>query len=166
MRQGFDKLLEQKLKNRKPKLKLGGGKSETIRKFKTNGEADLNLLLIDLDKPESEIEKDLKDNDLLDDRDNVFYMIQEMESWFISQPNVLDEHYPKDLSGKLISSKIPKKHASEIENPDEKLKSWTKGYKHPYHKIKDAVLLLQKLDANQLEKDFPEFDRLIKKLSS
>jgi Domain of unknown function (DUF4276) len=167
LRQGLTKLLEQKLKGKMPKIIIGGGylqggKSQTIRKFKTNKlEGDMFLLLVDLDKPESEIEVDLADNDLIADQENVFYMIQEMESWFLSQPQVLDAFY-----GANVSDKIPKKKPTEIANPDEELIKITKNSKRgQYHKIRHAVELLKLLDATKLENDFSDFRRLIAKLN-
>lgn len=94
-------------------------------------------------------------------------MIQEMENWFLSQPDILDEYYGKDLTiKKAISEKLPKKKASDIEHPDEKLQELTKNTKRgAYHKIRHGVELLKKLDATKLEKDIPEFKKLIEKLT-
>jgi hypothetical protein len=168
LRQGFTKLLERKLKGRLPKMLLGAGKKQTIDKFKNNRlEASMFLLLVDLDGTEDKIEADLEENELSENRDNVFYMIQEMENWFLSQPNILDEYYGKDIvTKKSMSQKLSKKPAVEIENPDKELQRITKNTaKGEYHKIKHAVELLKLLDATKLATDFPEFRRLIDKLS-
>ena len=166
LNQGFTKLLEQKLKGKLPKIILGDGKGQTINKFLTNQrEADLFLLLVDLDKPEDTVEADLVDNNLLNDKENVFYMIQEMECWFLSQPNILDDFYGLDSRKKKISEKLPQKKATEFSEPDKIMKNLTKDTKKgQYHKIKHAVELLKLLDATQLEKDFADFERLITKL--
>ena len=143
LRMGLSKLLSQKLQGKLPKIIIGGGfsqggKSQTIQKFRTNKlNADLTLLLVDLDKPEIERENDLKLENLEDYQNNVFYMIQEMESWFLSQPAALDKFYGLDNYKKKISDKIPKKKATEIEHPDEELMRITKNSKKgEYHKIK------------------------------
>ena len=166
LRQGLSKLLEQKLKGNLPRIILGGGKSQTIKKFKNNKfEGNLFLLLIDLDKIEEEIPNDLAEYGLVNHKENVFYMVQEMENWFLSQPNILDKFYGKDENGKHISQKTSKRKAADIPNPDEELKNLTKNSKRgAYHKIKHAVELLKGLDASQLAKDFPEFNRLIDRL--
>jgi hypothetical protein len=166
LRQGLSKLLEQKLKGKMPKIILGDGKTQTIKQFKKNQlAAKMNLLLVDLDKPESARFRDLETNDLLDDAENVFYMIQEMESWFLSQPNILDDFYGKDEHGKFISEKMIRKNAMDMAHPDEILEDLTKNTKgKKYHKIRHAVELLKLLDASQLEKDFPDFKRLVEKL--
>jgi hypothetical protein len=163
LRQGFSKLLEQKLKGKLPKIILGDGKSKAIDKFKNNQlKGDLFLLLVDLDKSENERDSDLLENQLTSQKDNVFYMIQEMESWFLSQPKILDEFYGIDNQRKKVSEKLPKKKASDFANPDEKLMELTKNTdKGKYHKIKHGVELLKLLDATQLEKDFPDFKNLI-----
>jgi hypothetical protein len=166
LRQGFSKLLEKKLKGKLPKMILGGGKSQTVDKFKNNRLGGTKvLLLIDLDKSETEIELDLKEYGLLEQRENVFYMVQEMECWFLSQPEILDKFYGLDNNKKKVSDKIPKRKSIEFSNPDEKLKEYTKNTKKgEYHKIKHAVELLKLLDSTKLESDFEEFKRLIKRL--
>jgi hypothetical protein len=166
LRMGLSKLLSQKLKGKLPKIIIGGGKSQTIHKFLTNKlNADLSLLLVDLDKPETERENDLESEILLEYRNNVFYMIYEMESWFLSQPDILDKFYGLDNNKKKVSEKIPKKKAIEISHPDEMLMRITKNTKKgEYHKIKHAVELLQLLDASKLEIDFWDFRKLIERL--
>jgi hypothetical protein len=167
LRSGFEKLFLQRLKGKLPKTILGAGKKQTIDKFKNNRlEAKMFLLLVDLDGKEDTIEVDLEENQLLEHRENVFYMIQEMENWFLSQPNILDEYYGKDtVTKKKISEKLPKKKAVDIENPDKELQRLTKTTSRgEYHKIIHAVELLKLLDTSKLEVDFPEFKRLIDKL--
>lgn len=83
-----------------------------------------------------------------------------MEAWFISQPDILDKFHQADLT-----KKIPKKHASEFENPDEKLQEWTRDSKKgKYHKVRHGTALLEMLDADKLTEDFPDFKGLIKAL--
>jgi hypothetical protein len=168
LRQGLSKLLEQQLKGKLPKMILGGGKSQTINKFKTNKlKAQQFLLLIDLDKPKECLNEDLEDNKLSEYAENVFYMVQEMESWFLSQPKILDKFYGKDKNGKLVSQKMTKKKAIEIAHPDEELRRLTQNLVKPcgeYHKIRHAVELLKLLDCSQLASEFTEFKRLIDKL--
>ena len=63
---------------------MGGGKSQAIHKFKKAKEkADDCLLIIDLDAPSKERNRDLQEHGLKGESDRVFYMIQEMEAWFI-----------------------------------------------------------------------------------
>ncbi len=171
LRAGFSKLLSQKLEGKLPKIIIGGGfsqggKSQTIQKYKTNKlQCDFSLLLVDLDKPETEREKDLELEGLVQNKADVFYMIQEMESWFLSQPEILDNFYGLDNFKKKVSEKLPKKKAAEIEHPDEELKRITKNSKKgEYHKIKHGVELLKLIDANKLEIEFIDFKRLISRM--
>jgi hypothetical protein len=168
LRQGLAKLLEKRLPGKLPRIILGGGKSQTIHKFLTNKLlASECLLLIDLDKPEVNIQDDLRENDLLQHTENAFYMVQEMEGWFLSQPDVLDKFYGKDQNGKLISEKLSKKRAAEVNEPDRELQRVTNNLQKPcgeYHKIKHAVELLKLLDVSKLVNDFSEFRRLIERL--
>jgi len=155
LREGFRKLLEQMAKSKMPSISMGEGKRNTIDKFLNSHEAKL---LCDLDKNESDLGKDLIEYGLDKYKESVFYMIQEMESWIISQPRILDEFY-----GEAITSKIAKKSASLFDEPDKVLQRITKGNKKrgQYHKVRHGARLLQMLDANKLYNDFSEFKRLI-----
>lgn len=154
LRQGFENLLKKELAGKMPSIKLGDGISQTIDKFKnTEG---VKFLLIDLDGVNETKEKRLKNYDL--PIEQTFFMVQAMEAWFLSQPEMLNEFYKKDL-------KIPKKHASEIIKPDIKLRELTKNSpKKEYHKVRHAVELLAKLDIEKLKKTFPDFNDLIEVL--
>jgi hypothetical protein len=157
LREGFSKLLAQLIPGKMPTISMGEGKSQTIDKFKNSNDSKL---LCDLDAPEADRKKDLKYYELDKEKDSVFYMIQEMESWFISQPEILDSFYAQE-----ISKKLKKKPASEFAEPDKELQNLTKNTrKGPYKKVNHGVQLLKKLDANRLYNDFPDFKNLIEKL--
>jgi hypothetical protein len=157
LREGFSKLLEKKVKGRMPTISMGDGKQQTIDKFKNSSDS---YLLCDLDTSEPGIENDLKKNDIYQNKESVFYMIQEMEAWFISQPELLDKFYNSP-----VSKKLPKKHASEFVEPDKELQKITKGTdKGIYHKVRHGTQLLKQLDADKLFNEFPDFKRLIEKL--
>jgi hypothetical protein len=166
LRQGFAKLLGKRIEGQLPRINLGGGKSQTVRKFlKNKFEADAFLLLIDLDRPEEEKEQDIKDNDLFPQRENVFYMVLEMESWFLSQPDVLDGFFGVDNKQKKVSDKLSKRKITEIPDPKGELKKATKDSKRgEYHEIKHAVELLKLIDAKRLEDTFIDFKNLIERL--
>ena len=167
LRKGFEKLLAQKLKGRMPSIKLGSGKTATIDKFRHNDFPQKPYLLIDLDAGEECRQTDLETHKLQSCVDQIFYMVQEMESWFLSQPKILDDYFPPARSGNKISGRLPKKVAQLIHDPKGELKELARGsVKKHYHETKHAVDLLSMLDAVQLEKDFPDFKRLIKTLKS
>lgn len=163
LRQGFSKLLEKKIPRNLPRIKLGGGKSIVVNHFLNNKFEAKSLLLFDLDGPDDSREKDIVDYKLIAQKENVFYMVQEMESWFLSQPFVLDEFYGPTKTGHKLSDKLKGKDVQQISDPKKELKTITsqlnKGER--YHEIKHAVELLKRLDATQLESDFPDFRKLI-----
>ena len=166
LRQGFSKLLEGSLGGKKPALKMGDGKCQAVKKFLKNKlPCSLALLLVDLDGPENILKDDLVQNGLEAESQNVFYMIQEMESWFISQPNILDLFYGVDENKKKISEKLLKKNPRDFPEPDKELEKLTKTTSRgEYHKIKHGVELLKLLDSRRLELDFSEYKRLIDRL--
>ena len=156
LRQGFENLLKKELAGKMPIIKLGNGINQTINKF-SNTEG-VKFLLIDLDGVSSTRIERLKMYNLPESK--TFFMIQAMEAWFLSQPDVLSNYYKLDL-------KIPKKHASEISKPDVELQRLTRGTtKKEYHKVRHAVELLSKLDVERLKKDFPDFKNLIDALKT
>lgn len=157
LRQGFHKLLAQKLEGKMPRIIMGEGKKQSIGIFLNFKSQKIPHLLIDLDKEELFKKEDLKDNNLFNKREVVYYMIQEMESWFLSQPKILDKYYHTK-----ISPKIPYKHPKEIADPSDFLYRITKMTKTgKYHKVKHAVDLLPLLNTDQLMQDFEDFDKLI-----
>ncbi|MBM3436885.1 MAG: DUF4276 family protein [Bacteroidetes bacterium] len=162
LRQGFNKLLAQKLEGKMPRIIMGEGKKQSIGIFLNYKSQRIPHLLIDLDNRESFKNQDLKDNNLFDKSDVVYYMIQEMESWFLSQPKILDKYYSAKLS-----VKIPNKHPKEISNPSDFLYQITKlTKKGKYHKVKHAVDLLRQLSTEQLMLDFEDFNKLIYTLNN
>ncbi|HRK28748.1 MAG TPA: DUF4276 family protein [Chitinophagales bacterium] len=167
LRYGFAKLLEKKAKGNMPKIILSGSKQHAIEKFFYAKRQGLKaLLLIDLDKPETQVEQDMLEYRLNTFANDVFYMIQEMEAWFLSQPDILDSFFGKDMGGAKISKKIPSKKTTQIMKPSELLRDITRQTtKGGYHKIKHAFELLRLLDAEKLENDIPEFRRLIRRIN-
>jgi hypothetical protein len=168
LRQGFTKLLSKRIEGNLPKINLGGGKTQTIRKFlKNKFGAEAILMLIDLDRAEEEKELDAIEHGLAEYSQNVFYMVQEMESWFLSQPDVLDDFFGVDGNKKKVSDKLSKRKVTEIPDPKSELKSITRGSKRgEYHEIKHGVELLKLLDAGRLENTFTDFNVLIQRLKA
>lgn len=157
LREGFNKLLVKKLGGKMPTISMGEGKRQTINKFKNSSNSNM---LCDLDAHESNITDDMKENGISDFKDSVFYMVQEMEAWFISQPEILDNFYNFEISRRIV-----KKHASLFEQPDKELQRITKDTtKKAYHKVNHGSQLLKLLDIEKLMREFPEFKRLIDKL--
>ena len=73
---------------------MSGGIAGTVKKYKLEIKKDENsLLLIDLDDIKDKKEKRLKDNKLFEHKENVFFMVQEMEAWILSQIDKVDILY-------------------------------------------------------------------------
>jgi hypothetical protein len=134
-----------------PKIILGNGIMQTIDKFTHS--KDKKSLLIDLDGDVKTKSNRLKEFNLSEN--NTFFMVQEMEAWFLSQPDILDDFYKSKL-------RIPNKKACDIAEPANELMKITKNtVKKEYHKVRHAVELLGRLKTDKLKDDFPDFKNLI-----
>jgi len=161
LRKGFNKLFSKLLKGSMPRIIMGNGKSTTIDKFTNDDRADEKTLLIDLDdKPENK-QKYVEKLPIISET-SIYFMIQETEAWFLSQPNILKARFGVDLSKKIKTKPI-----QSIDNPSEFLKNLlSRTVKKEYHKVTDGAALLGMLDAEQLKNDFPEFKSLVERLES
>lgn len=165
---GFSYLLKQKLALRMPRVIMGNGISETINKYKNAASYSLKTALIDLDGKGELIrqgnyiptKESKRTSHQLTKDDLVYFMVQKMEAWFLSQPSILKDHFKKDFNN------IPFDHASKIENPEKQLMDMTSEFKDKgYHKVRDGSRLLEKLDLGLLENTFSDVKELITKLS-
>jgi hypothetical protein len=144
-------------------IKMCGSKSETIKKFLADKSSSRKIILIDLDSPEETRERELNTLQLTISKNIVFFMIQQMEAWILSQPEILNSFYDTTKFD-FLANKNPK----NIQNPADEIhkisKYTTKG---DYHKVKHGIHLLTRLDAKKLEEKFPEdFKRMIDLLQS
>jgi len=144
-----------------PRIRMADGKSQAINKFKKPIAGDNPLLVIDSDKSSDYKNQILKDEGLEDKSELVFFMVQEMEAWFLSQPQVLDSFYSEDIGSKI------KRAPSEIPSPSDELARITKHTKKgKYHKVSHGVELLKQLNLTLLMKVFDDVDRLIQTLDT
>ncbi len=160
LRASFGKLLGQ-AQRPMPDIKMSNDMAETIKKFLSetnnrNSSYKKVLLLIDLDGPEATRADWLATHELTQYKQHIFFMVQEMEAWFLAQPNVLDVYYPRlkhDLSGRPPMA---------IAKPSDELVKRTKNSsKGTYAKVRDGAQLLMKLNLLQLQADFPDVARLV-----
>jgi hypothetical protein len=154
LRQGFDDLLKKELLGKMPRIILCNGINQTIDKFlKADG---VKFILIDLDGTVDTKADRLKEFKLPESQ--TFFMVQAMEAWFLSQPDMLAVYYKKALD-------IPKRPPQDIPQPDKVLRRLTATTKKgEYHKVSHAVELLGKLVMPKLKKDFPDVKQLIEVL--
>ncbi len=162
LRQGFSSLFSQKLEGKMPRIRMAEGKSQAINKFKKPLPNDKPLLVIDLDKPDSFKTAFLKEEDLEDQSTKIFFMVQEMEAWFLSQPAILDDFYNHEISSRI------KRRPVEIENPSDELIRLTKNIpkKEHYHKVRHGVELLKLLNLDNLMNEFNDVKNLIEFLKN
>lgn len=171
LREGFDYLFGTYMSNNKP-FRMSKGKQDSLNKLKADLGNTLHNALIDLDRRETEREQDLIDNGVYTVRERVYYMVQEMEGWFLSQPEILDNHFNLRLST-LVNEKYQGVHAKEISNPAGKLDEFIKAAvstnavidqnkktRTNYDKVSDAIKLLKKLDLQRLKQDFTDVNSL------
>lgn len=161
LRTAFGKLFGQ-AQRLNPEIKMSNDKSGTIKRFLSeindpNSAYKKVLLLIDLDGPEATRSAWLAEHKLTQYQEQIFFMVQEMEAWFIAQSKVLKEYYPSRKHELLGKS------ATAIAKPSNELAKRTKNYpvKGTYAKVRDGAQLLIKLDLPKLQADFPDVARLI-----
>ena len=163
LRKAFSLLFEKELKGNMPKVIMGNGKDQTIDKFHSTplSQNEQRYLLVDSDAPvKDKVEICTKFNETKPNRiadckiDNTFLMIQESESWILSQPDVLQKH-------NISVEKLPQRNVVEIPKPSEMLAVLYKVSNKEYHKVRDFSHLLPDLDTNRLKKYFDEFNGLV-----
>ncbi len=148
LREGFSVLLFNLLGNSDFQVIMGRSNLETVKKFRHHKHAEgTKYLLVDLDMLEARRMERVEEYNLKNEILNVFFMIQEMEAWFLSQQSLLNEYY-----GAIL--KYPTQRACEIEKPSRVLGNITGAIKSKYEKVIHAIDLLKKIDTNQLAIDF------------
>jgi hypothetical protein len=183
-RESFYKLLSQKLSPTDFNLIIQpfGTITQTKKRLELIEEHKSNaVILIDLDGPKEKIPDRLARYQPLDTR-RIFFMIQEMEAWILSQVDKIEEFgttegltRKKEKQDIRSNPLLKNKHPEEIEKPSEKLKTIFSQYfesvkvvrgqqkikKKQYSKAKDGPKLIGLLDLERLMQDFEEVQRLI-----
>ncbi len=112
VRVGLGPLLDQQLRGRNPKMVACGDLNRTIKRFldevsQPRFPGHTPLLLIDLDGPAETAAAVLAAKKLARHTAHTFWMIQEMEAWFLAQPAALDRFFKKPVSTKLPATRPP-----------------------------------------------------------
>jgi hypothetical protein len=146
------------------KLNLGGGNKNAVKMF-LNDTSRKTILFVDSDHLDTNkwYNEDMKDFNISDDKkEYIFFMIQEMEAWFLKQLNCLDiwaekEGYNRKQEGDISQHSLLKnKNIEEIKKPSDKLATILKVYfekkgkSAKYGKLKTAPALLDALDTSSL----------------
>lgn len=153
-------------------IEPGSGYKQAIKTFVIEQQKVNCILLIDLDAPKNAKQTKLAELSLTEYAGIVFFMVQEMESWILSQPLNIIKTYADTLKykGKLEEDAIFLKHPEDILDPTFHLKTVLGRYftyekngttkKKKYGKLKDAPLLIANLDIGALRATFDDVERL------
>ena len=169
LRKVFTNLLKQELGKNMPRIVLGDGISQTIDKFrKTPLENDEErFLLVDSDEPLNDksdlvrgvnVEKCSETKNCVYEAtvDNTYFMVQEVEAWILSQPEVL-----KTFG---VKKGLPVRNIESISKPSEELSKIYENNGKEYHKIKVFSRVFAILDSSKLKEFSSEYKALIDKL--
>ena len=186
LRESFYKLLTQRFNEQDFSLvvEIGGPNNQTIKFLKKELAKGENVYsTIDLDCPNSERNHRINELDLPDEnaRNRVFFMVQEMEAWILSQPEKIETFYShlsrRKPNFSLKDDEILKgKHPKDITKPSDKLHTLLGRYfqiekkgkkkKKKYKKLRDGADLLEILDYVELEQVFSDVKRLTDSLKN
>lgn len=146
---------------RNPKLISGGGRNQAIADFRKSFKSHpgaLSVLLIDSEGPDTGrlFETICQPQQISESaRDEVFWMVECMESWFLADIDALSRYYRRDLADALRGNpnveEIPKRDVMA------RLKAATDGR---YHKTKDAPHLLKGIRPQRVRQAAPNCRRL------
>ncbi len=176
LRESFQTLLSKGVQDDRIQIKIDTkGSYTSIIKMPLHSS---QLALLDLDGDQSQKTVRLKEYQLDKHQDFVFFMIQAMESWILSQPDAIEktfEEYTKILEDSLAEFQALKDASPEdISNPSGVLNSLLQSYfeyekagkikKLKYGKLKNSHLMIQQLDPEILEYQFEDFHYLLNKI--
>lgn len=82
---------------------------------------------------------------------DVFWMVELMEAWFLADPDSLAEYYATDFRPNAIGDTADVERVAKAEVLDRLRRATTKTSKGEYHKVKHARFLLEKLDPHKVQ---------------
>ncbi len=150
-------------------IETGASYTSSIKSFKKQLQSNHCILLIDSDCPPIEKFRKLKELALVEYADHVFFMVQEMESWILSQPScILKTYINYPYNGSLDRDEIFGEAPETISKPSIKLHEILGRYfyemngikKKKYGKLKDGPLLIANLNIAELIDTFEDVNRL------
>jgi hypothetical protein len=153
-------------------IENGSSNNQTVTFFKNAAaENAQTLLLLDLDASKPERNNRLNNLELTDLKSRVFFMIQKMEAWILSQPDKIEAcftHYRYGNARISEDSNLAGIHPENIRHPDDLLNTILSRYfryqkqdktlklKYRGGKLKLAPELIELLDFEQLSADFDD----------
>ncbi len=173
LQEGFYRLLGQEVPRNQLDIRMAADWITCRSRFKDLKKENNNnaFLLVDSDAPNESkeakrIERKLKP------KEAVFFMVQEMEAWFLSQPDKVEEHYDTWMARKetRFAEEITES-PQDYSKPSKELINIITGYyykerkgvevKPKFRKLRDGAALLELLDLDKLQNDFQDVKRLI-----
>jgi len=148
-------------------IEMGGGEKSAANIFKKAVEQK-RCLLIDLDGKAETRANRLVYFELENYSDAVFFMVQKMEAWILSQPKAIiaamQHHQSKKEENEILTDTIFSKEPESIVHPVKQLNTLLSRYyfmkkrgiekKKKYGKLKDAPYFIQYLNAQLLKDTF------------
>jgi hypothetical protein len=140
-------------------IAAGSGVKDYAKGCRSNPDA-LNILLKDSEEPLPSDPATLCTKLGIDESrsEQVFWMVEQMESWFLADPEALEEYYglsPGTIRATQNVEAIPR--AEVKQRLKQATKSTTKG---EYDKVRHAPHLLKKLDPAKVQKRAPNCRKL------
>lgn len=175
LRESFNKLLNSRIKQNTIRIEAIPAYSITnavkVRKKDS-------FLLIDLDGPSELKEIRIIDNQLSEIREFVFFMVQMMEAWILSQPDKIEKCFAHLIKSQKKLKDDPLINGIEperIRNPDRVLFTLLPRYykyrkgdcvkKLKYEKLKISPDLIELLDIDELYNTFIDVKNIIDKIA-
>ena len=179
LRQAFSKLLNSGLKNEKVRIVAAPMHSNRNLKTVASNWSQGEYILIDLDAPESHKPTFIENQKLAALQDHVFFMVQEMEAWILSQPEAIDRVFAhlKSANTPIADEEaLQVGHPSLIVKPYEKLhiilgrhfeyEKAGRKKKQKYGKLKDGPALIEGLDVESLKASFEDLKMMLARIDA
>lgn len=177
LRESFYKLLTQIISPEifNLEIEMGAGEKNACLMFKKHIKKNSCSLLIDLDGSIDKKAERLLNLEIDEYSDFVFFMIQEMEAWILSQPNAIEKGMSlfnrEKPEQSITDDPIFNQNPIDIVHPSKKLNTILSRYfsftkrdekkKKKYGKLKDSPLFIKNLDITQLTDTFEDAKRLV-----
>lgn len=174
LRESFNKLLNSGFKEEQVRIQAKPAFSIFNFKKLIKNKEENSLFLMDLDGAKVEKSQRINDNQLTDIQEFIFFMIQRMEAWILSQPEVIEEvfsYYKSKFGFVKDDNLILDRDVENIAKPDKVLNIILQRYfkskekKLKYSKLKHPPDLIQNLDLQKLRNTFEDVERRILKIN-
>lgn len=162
---GFDRFfaaLKESARKRGSRIELVAARSgiSDYRKAARTHPGAWNILLKDSEKAVRSDRAALCNDHGIDPAraNDVFWMVELMESWFLAQPEVVEKYYTLPQETFVRIENVERISKSDVyQRLKDATRNTTKG---EYHKVQHAPFLLERLDADQVQTGAPHCRQL------